>query len=232
LNTNASGVRLCLCLTASLWPVSQELMAAKQYQDAAPILGRLAELWPDDYEARLLAAASSLAVPGSAAQCLAHATAAAGLCAARWVSHCLIVKSLIQLGRIEEALAYAEREFVIAEQDERAEPEAGWESDLLREAMGLVGSVKGAHSATGQALAARMGMRFPALRPGGGGAVTAGSQYSSMSAERLWQVGMVLIKSETKTHEQWQEARTIFSLLSLKQPQVRSSLGRVRNGGN
>lgn len=217
---------------ASLWPVSKELMAANQYADAAPILARLAELWPDDYEARLLAAASSLAVPGSAAKCLAHATAAAQLCAARWVPHCLVVKSLIQLGRTDEALCYVDRNILASEQDERAAAEAGWESELLVEMMGLLSEVRGAAGSRGKELAARVGMRFPELRPGGtptapatiaaaaGGAAGGTSRYSSMSAERLWEVGMVLVKSESKTFEEWEEARTIFGLLSRKQPQV------------
>ena len=97
---------------ASLWPVSKELMAAKQWADAAPIFDRLARAWPHDYELRVSAAATAQAVPDNAAMSLGHAEAAAALCAARQTPHCLVVKCLLQLGRQDEALEYVESSIV------------------------------------------------------------------------------------------------------------------------
>ena len=103
---------------ASLWPVSRELMEVGQHADAARIFHRLATLWPEDYELRITAAATSMAVPGggvsaaASVECLAHAETAAQLCPALQAGRFLVLKSLFQMGNIQEAIEYAEREII------------------------------------------------------------------------------------------------------------------------
>jgi hypothetical protein len=101
--------------------------------------------------------------------------------------------------------------------------------------MGLLSEVADP-AGRGRKLAARMGVRFrfnldaywhgreKLAFPGGEPAATAagdgGGRYASMSVQQLWDAGMPLVESPTKTYAQWEEARTIFGLLSQKQPQV------------